>query len=159
MKKKNFLLLIVLCMFISNIFSLTAYAKNNEEKEIQLVLEASPESGSENPGQSAREKEIVLVASVKRVDNKIKINCKNVSPYVAANVTFNTMVSGGPSNNGNYWNYSFLPTTIHAIAPFKETIPLSYTMPVLLNNPLFVEVGISAVVNGQFCTAYGLLYW
>ena len=159
MKKKNFLLLIILCMCISNIFSLTAYAKNSEEKEIQFVLEASPERGSENPGQGAREKEVVLVASVKRVDNKIKINCKNVSLYVATNVTFNTMVSGGPKNDGKYWNYSFLPTTIPAIAPLKETIPLSYTMPVLLNNPLFVEVGISAVVNGQVCTAYGLLYW
>ena len=72
MKKKNFLLLIILCMCISNIFSLTAYAKNSEEKEIQFVLEASPESGSENTGQGAREKEVVLVASVKRVDNKIK---------------------------------------------------------------------------------------
>lgn len=51
MKKKNFLLLIILCMCISNIFSLTAYAKNSEEKEIQFVLEASPESGSETPGQ------------------------------------------------------------------------------------------------------------
>ena len=30
-------------------------------------------------------------------------------------------------------------------------------MPVLLNNPLFVEVGISAVVNGQVCTAYGIV--
>lgn len=82
-----------------------------------------------------------------------------MSLYVATNVTFNTMVSGGPKNDGKYWNYSFLPTTIPAIAPLKETIPLSYTMPVLLNNPLFVEVGISAVVNGQVCTAYGLLYW
>lgn len=106
MKKKNFLLLIVLSMFISNIFSLTAYAKNNEE-EIQFVLEASTESGSENSGQSAREKEVVLVVSVKRVDNKIKINCKNVSPYVATDVTFNTMVSGGPNADGKYWNYSF----------------------------------------------------
>lgn len=159
MKKKNFLLLIILCMCISNIFSLTAYAKNSEEKEIQFVLEASPESGSETPGQGAREKKAVLVVSVKRENDKIKINCKNVSLYLATDVTFNTMVSGEPKNDGEYWNYSFLPVVIPEIAPLKETIPLSYTMPVLLKNPLFVEVGTSAVVNGQVCTAYGLLYW
>lgn len=159
MKKKILLLLMVLCMFISNVSILTTYADNNEEKEIQLLLEVNSESGSENLTQSTRETEIVLIASVKKVDNKIKINCKNVSPYVATNVTFNTMVSGKPTNSEQYWNYSFLLATIPAIAPFSETIPLSYTMPALLNNPLFVEVGISAIVNGQTCTAYGLLYW
>lgn len=76
MKKKKILLLVVLCMFLSNIFSVTAYAENNEEKEIEFVLKANPKSGSENLVQSAGTQEVVLIASVKREStNNHSCNC------------------------------------------------------------------------------------
>lgn len=179
MKKKILFLLLVLCMLCSTITTNFVYAnevdeeyerqyilefvpKNNDsEDEIQFELWLSPasETTQENLFSTQINSELVLTVVVKREGSKIKINCKNVSYYMAYNMVFATTVAGLVSSGTGYWSHTFLPANIPILSPGTDSGSISYTMPALLNNPQFVEVGVSATINGELCYGYGLLNW